>query len=185
MVVKLKGDKWANGETVSAQDVMFWMNMLHADKTSWAAYTPSFIPDNVKDVKVDNANQLTFTLSTPVNPRWFTSDQLSQITPLSSGVGHQHHRGRRPAPAAASTAAFGTSRTSSPQAVYAFLSKQAGGDPEQPQGEQQLRLATYATSPIVARLSTVHGSCRSRSTPSGNVSFVPEPDTTRADRSRH
>ncbi len=30
----MKGYKWTNGETVNAQDVVFWMNMLKANATS-------------------------------------------------------------------------------------------------------------------------------------------------------
>ena len=82
VVVKLKPYKWSNGETVTAQDVMFWMNMMHSDKTNWAAYAPEFIPDNIKSITVDSPTQLTFTLNAPVNPDWFTYNQLSQITPL-------------------------------------------------------------------------------------------------------
>ena len=48
VVVKMKPYKWSNGETVTAQDVMFWMNMMHSDKANWAAYAPGFIPDNIK-----------------------------------------------------------------------------------------------------------------------------------------
>ena len=46
--VTLKPYKWSNGETVTAQDVMFWMNMLHAQKANWAGYSAGAIPDNVK-----------------------------------------------------------------------------------------------------------------------------------------
>ena len=82
VVVNLKPYKWSNGETVTAQDVMFWMNMMHSDKANWAAYAPGFIPDNVKSLSVDSPTQLTFTLTASVNPYWFTYNQLSQITPL-------------------------------------------------------------------------------------------------------
>ena len=52
MTIKLKGYKWSNGETVDAQDVVFWMNMLKADATSWAAYAPGpgQFPGNVVNV---------------------------------------------------------------------------------------------------------------------------------------
>ena len=43
-MVKLKPYKWSDGETVTVQDVMFWMNMLHSDKTDWAGYAPELDP---------------------------------------------------------------------------------------------------------------------------------------------
>ena len=36
----LKPYKWSNGETVTAQDVVFWMNMLKVEYLGWAAYAP-------------------------------------------------------------------------------------------------------------------------------------------------
>ena len=169
VVVKLKSYKWSDGETVTARDVMFWMNLLHADKANWAAYTPSFIPDNVKDVKVDNADQVTFTLSTPVNPQWFTSDQLSQITPLPvawdiSTTGAVAGSG------GCSAAAFGHGDAKC-NAVYTFLSKLAGNDPAKPTNSA---LPTYATSPLWG---VVDGPWRLASIDaSGNASFVPNAD---------
>ena len=40
VIITLKPYKWSDGESLDAQDVMFWMNMLHAEKVNWAAYTP-------------------------------------------------------------------------------------------------------------------------------------------------
>ena len=169
VVVKLKPYKWSDGETVTAQDVMFWMNMLHADKADWAAYTPSFIPDNVKDVKVDNANQLTFTLSGPVNPQWFTSDQLSQITPLPVAWDIST-TGAAPGSGGCSTAAFGHA-DSKCNAVFTFLSKQAGNDPAKPTNSA---LPTYVTNPLWR---VVDGPWKLASIDaSGNASFVPNAD---------
>ena len=82
--VTLKHYKWSNGETVTAQDVMFWMNMLHSEKANWAAYAPggSNIPDNVKSITIDSPTELTFNLTQAFNSYWYTYNQLSQITPL-------------------------------------------------------------------------------------------------------
>ncbi|MGO9457285.1 MAG: ABC transporter substrate-binding protein, partial [Acidimicrobiales bacterium] len=56
VTITLKSYKWSNGETLTAKDVMFWMNMLHSEKTNWAAYAPggSNIPDNVKSITIDS-----------------------------------------------------------------------------------------------------------------------------------
>ena len=72
ITITLKPYKWSDGETVTAKDVMFWMNMLHAEKTNWAAYAPGGgnIPDNVKSITVDSPTELTFTLTGPYNSYW-------------------------------------------------------------------------------------------------------------------
>lgn len=44
VTIQMKGWKWSNGETVNAQDIVFWMNLLRSDETSWAAYTPRARP---------------------------------------------------------------------------------------------------------------------------------------------
>src|ERR1035438_4078382 len=40
LTINLKDYKWSNGETVTTQDIMFFLNMLHAEKANWAAYAP-------------------------------------------------------------------------------------------------------------------------------------------------
>jgi peptide/nickel transport system substrate-binding protein len=54
VTITLKGWKWSNGETVNAEDVMFWINMSKAEKTNSAYYTApntklgaDYFPDNV------------------------------------------------------------------------------------------------------------------------------------------
>jgi len=82
------GLKWSNGESVTAQGVMEWMNLLAAFPGMWGDYLAPLrasqlvgIPDDVRDISVAGST-ITFTLAGPVNPTWFTSNELSQITPL-------------------------------------------------------------------------------------------------------
>jgi peptide/nickel transport system substrate-binding protein len=82
------GLKWSNGQRVTAQGVMEWMNLLAAYPGMWGDYLAPLrdsqlvgIPDDVRDVTVAG-NTVTFTLAGPVNPTWFTDNELSQITPL-------------------------------------------------------------------------------------------------------
>jgi len=81
-VINLKNYKWSNGETVTATDLMFWMNMMHAEKTNWAVYIPGSFPDNVTSVKINNPHQLTFTLNKAYSPTYYTDNELAQITPM-------------------------------------------------------------------------------------------------------
>jgi peptide/nickel transport system substrate-binding protein len=168
VVMKLKPYKWSNGETVTAQDVMFWMNMMHSDKANWAAYTPGFIPDDLKSISVDSPTQLTFTLTAAVNPYWFTYNELSQITPLPVAWDITSS-GATAGSGGCSAAAFGKADTKC-NAVYTFLSKESGFDPANPHATNN-SLATYATNPI---WQVVDGPWKLTTfDASGNASFVP------------
>ncbi len=145
VVVKLKPYKWSDGETVTVQDVMFWMNMLHSNKTGWAGYTPNSIPDDIKGITVDSSTQLTFTLNAPVNPEWFTYDQLSQITPLPVAW-DVTSTGAAAGSGGCSTAPFGTADPKC-NAVYSYLSKEAGNDPAHP-NTTNAATTTYATNAL-------------------------------------
>ena len=147
VTISLKTYKWSNGETMTAKDVMFWMNMLHAEKANWAAYAPggSNIPDNIKNITIDSPTQLTFTLTGPFNSYWYTYNELSQVTPLplawdktstSAGAGS----------GGCAEGAYGTV-DSQCSAVYTYLSKQAGYDPTNPKAANN-SLSTYATNPL-------------------------------------
>lgn len=82
------GRQWSDGDPVTAQGVVEWLNLLAAFPGMWGDYVaplaggvPLGIPDDLRDVAVSGAT-VTMTLSRPVNPTWFTFSELSQITPL-------------------------------------------------------------------------------------------------------
>ncbi|MHB1583437.1 MAG: ABC transporter substrate-binding protein [Acidimicrobiales bacterium] len=147
VVIKLKNYKWSDGESVTAQDVMFWMNMLHAEKTNWAAYAPggNQIPDNVKNVVINSPTQLTFTLTGSYNPYFYTYNQLSQITPLPVAWDKTSPTAA-PGSGGCSAAAYGTADAAC-AAVYTFLSTQSGYNPNNPKAANN-SLPTYATNPL-------------------------------------
>ena len=97
-------------------------------------------------VVVNSPTKLTFTLTGPVNPYWFTYNELSQITPMPDGLGH--HRAGGAAGSGGCSAGAPTGRPT-PQcaAVYTFLSKQAGYNPANPKATNN-SFSTYATNPI-------------------------------------
>jgi peptide/nickel transport system substrate-binding protein len=82
VTLTLKKWKWSNGETVTAQDVAFWLNMLKAEKTQWAYYVPGGIPDNLTDWTISNPSTIVLHFKHAYSPTWFTDNELSQITPL-------------------------------------------------------------------------------------------------------
>ena len=62
VTVTLKNWKWSDGETVTAQDVLFFMNIYHAQEANFCGYVPGDMPDDVKNVTA-NGQTVTFTLS--------------------------------------------------------------------------------------------------------------------------
>ncbi len=85
VTIKMKGYKWSNGESVSARDVVFWMNMLKANATSWGGYVPGTdqFPGDVSNVSADvKTDTVTFSLDASYGSYWFTYNELSQVTPL-------------------------------------------------------------------------------------------------------
>ncbi len=57
VTINLKGWKWSNGKQITAQNVLFWLNMLQAVGASdWGAYVPGGFPTNVSNIKAVNAD---------------------------------------------------------------------------------------------------------------------------------
>jgi peptide/nickel transport system substrate-binding protein len=86
--ITMKGWKWSNGETVDAQDLLFWINMAHSEKSQSAYYTQpntkigaDYFPDNVKSATA-TGNTVTLNLDKAYSQTWFDENQLSQFTPM-------------------------------------------------------------------------------------------------------
>jgi peptide/nickel transport system substrate-binding protein len=170
VVINLDPYKWSNGETVTAENVMFWMNMLHAEKANWAGYSSGALPDDLASIVVNSPTQLTFNLTAPVNTYWFTYNELSQITPMPNAWDITA-KGGAPNSGGCAAGAYGTVDTQC-KAVYTFLSKQSGYDPNNPKAANN-SLSTYATNPI---WQVVDGPWKLSSfNASGNITFVPNP----------
>ena len=158
VTITLKNYKWSNGETVSARDVVFWMNMLKANKANWAAYVPGAFPDNVVSYQATSPTTVVFNLNASYNPTWFTYNELSQITPMP--MAWDVTAAGQAAPSETSTTAPDLT-TAGAQAVYTYLNAQAKDT------------ATYTTSPI---WSVVDGPWKLQSfTSQGKAVFVPNP----------
>jgi len=83
-----KGWKFADGQTVNAQSVMFFLNMYKADPTSYAGYNPGYgIPDQVKNAS-GSGNTVIINFKTSVNPNWLLYNYLSEITPFPDTWDH-------------------------------------------------------------------------------------------------
>ena len=48
VTLKLKPYEFSDGESVTAQDVVFWFNILKVERYNWAAYAPGTMPDDLR-----------------------------------------------------------------------------------------------------------------------------------------
>jgi peptide/nickel transport system substrate-binding protein len=146
VTITLKHYMWSNGTQVTAQDVMFWLNMEKALPADYGAYTN--FPADVKDITAVSPTKLTMVMDKAYSPTWFQYNQLSQITPM---------------PAAWDRTASGPSHcattVSDCPAVYNYLNSQAKN------------LSGYVGSPL---WSVVDGPWKlSAFNSDGHVTFVP------------
>lgn len=157
VTIRLKPARWSDGEPVSARDVIFWINLLKANRADWASYVPGGFPDNVVAWTAVGPRTVRLRLDRAYNPVWFTGNELSQITPLPLAWDTTCPPARTCRPPATPP----DTTTAGARAVYKMLNAQAK------------RVAGYATSPI---WSIVDGPWKLRSlTSSGQATFVPNP----------
>jgi peptide/nickel transport system substrate-binding protein len=134
VVINLKGRRWSDGKKVDAFDLILDLNMLEAEKTSFAGYTPGLLPDNLASYSATGPDQVTLQLKQPYGSTWFTYNQLAILTPMplawdvtslhgAAGSGGCH----------ADSATDGWAHC---KAVYSFLDA------------QNKDTATYGTSPL-------------------------------------
>lgn len=114
VTVTLKNYRWSDGTTVDADGVMFWMNLMKAEKENLAYYIPGGIPDDVESVTADSPTQVTFRLTRTYSQKWFLDNELGVITPLPKAWDRD-----------AAGPADCTHRVSDCPRVYAYLTEQA------------------------------------------------------------
>jgi peptide/nickel transport system substrate-binding protein len=124
--------KWNDGQPVTATDSLFFLDELKAavkeSGSNWGQYSPGVgIPDQVVSASAPNATTLVLNLNKPVNPTWFTENNLAQIQPM-------------PVYAWAKSSATGPvldfTNPANAKAIYDFLAKASGST------------GTYATNPL-------------------------------------
>jgi peptide/nickel transport system substrate-binding protein len=165
VTITLKHYVWSDGETVTARDVGFWINLLKANKSDWASYVPGGFPDNVVSWTALSPSVVQLRLNASYNPFWFTYNELSQITPLPIAWDRTSLTAKAPSPTAAN---LPDTTPAGAKAVYAFLNGQA------------TKVASYASSPV---WSVVDGPWRLTSlTTEGMATFVPNPRYSGPDR---
>jgi peptide/nickel transport system substrate-binding protein len=82
VTLNLKGWKFASGQVVNAQSVMFFLNMYKALPADFWGYNPGYgIPDQVSSI-THTKMTVTINFKAVVNPLWITNNYLDQITPF-------------------------------------------------------------------------------------------------------
>jgi peptide/nickel transport system substrate-binding protein len=82
VTIRVKPWKWSNGETVCADNVMFWMNMLTRKAAKFGGYAAGYLPDNLLSyVKVAD-DAVRFTFDRVYSKDWILLSQLTLITPM-------------------------------------------------------------------------------------------------------
>jgi peptide/nickel transport system substrate-binding protein len=154
VTVRLKSYRWSNGSPVTSRDVVFYFNLVKANKTSWASYAPGEMPDDVASVSAPNSSTVVFHLNQAYNPTWFTDDQLSLLVALPQKAWDKE--------TASGPVGNYDETTAGAQAVYKYLSGQAQD------------LTTYASNPL---WKVVDGAWILQSfAPDGPDVFTPNPD---------
>ena len=159
IVINMKGWKWSNGETVDANDVIFWLKMMTAEFSNWAGSFPGGIPLNITSMAATGPNQVTLQLNKAYSSLWYTYNNLSQITPMPNAW-DVTSLGAAPGSGGCLTDSA-ADKWAKCIAVYNFLTAQAKDT------------STYVTSPI---WTVINGPWKlSAFNTSGNVTFVPNP----------
>ncbi|HZZ49994.1 MAG TPA: ABC transporter substrate-binding protein [Pseudonocardia sp.] len=148
VTVTLKDYNWSDGTKVSADNVVFWINMAKAQKANLGYYVPGGIPDDVDSVTADSPTQVTFRLNKTYSQNWFLYNELATITPMPKAW-DRDAAGPRDC----------SHKVSDCTAVYEYLADQAKS------------LNDYATNPL---WQVVDGPWKLKSyNADGNISFVP------------
>jgi peptide/nickel transport system substrate-binding protein len=82
ITIKLKKYDWSDGTPVTARDVVFFYNLVKANKDYWGDYTPGEFPDNVKSFVAVNPQTLRITLTQSYSPQWYSTNELAELIPL-------------------------------------------------------------------------------------------------------
>jgi peptide/nickel transport system substrate-binding protein len=156
VTIRVKPWTWSNGETLSADNVLFWVNLMAVKGARYGEYVPGYFPDNLAAYGKLSEDTVYFTFDRVYSRSWVLKNQLSMITPL---------------PRAWDRTATGPANASGDladvEAVYEYLMAEQGDICDEG-NEHRTR---WPDSPI---WSTVSGPWRLKSyTADGVVTFVP------------
>lgn len=121
ITIQMKGWRFANGNLVDAESVLFFLNLVDADPAAFCnAETGRGIPDGLRAVSA-SGETLTLTFASAVNVNWLSGDDLSNVVPLDPSW----DRSATSANAGCATGAYGAATTlNACRAVAAYLQGQ-------------------------------------------------------------
>lgn len=82
VTVTVKPWKWSNGETLCADNVLLWVNLMKVKGARYGEYVPGYFPDNCLSWGKLAEDQVYFEFDKTYSKRWVLMNQLSTITPL-------------------------------------------------------------------------------------------------------
>ena len=124
--------RWSDGQPLTSKDALFYIDMVKAgvaeSGSNWGYYTPHIgIPDQVVSASTPNATTLVINLNKPVNPRWFTADELYYVQPIPA------HAWAKDSP---NGPILNFTNPANAKKIYDFLAKESGST------------GTYASNPL-------------------------------------
>jgi peptide/nickel transport system substrate-binding protein len=149
--------KWSDGTPVTANDLLFSIDMIKAglkeSPSNWSGFVPGFFPDDLVSAQVKGTSTLVLNLKSAVNPTWFQEDIIGGIVPM-------------PAQAWAKTSASGKTvdftTPANAKKIFDFLTAQSKS------------VTTYASNPL---WQTVDGPYKLTAFNSTNGGFTMKPNT--------
>jgi len=82
VTITLKPRDWSTGTPVTTRDIEFWMNLLEANKTTYAAYVPGEFPTDVKQITYLSSTKFQIVFNATYSSLWLLGNILSNITPI-------------------------------------------------------------------------------------------------------
>ncbi|MFL6095004.1 MAG: ABC transporter substrate-binding protein, partial [Blastococcus sp.] len=82
VTVTIKPWKWSNGETICADNVLLWVNLMKVKGARYGEYVPGYFPDNCTSYGKLAEDKVWFTFDKRYSQRWVLMNQLSTITPM-------------------------------------------------------------------------------------------------------
>lgn len=82
VTIRIKPWKFSNGETIGADSVLFWVNLMRVKGARYGEYVPGFFPDNLTSYGKLAEDTVYFTFDRVYSKSWVLMNQLSMITPL-------------------------------------------------------------------------------------------------------
>ena len=80
--IKIKPWRWSNGETMCADNVLFWVNLMKVKGDRYGEYVPGYFPDNCVEYGKRADDTVYFTFDKKYSQHWMLYNGFSTITPL-------------------------------------------------------------------------------------------------------